>query len=190
MQSRRRSGRTVLLWILGLAVIGGFVVLGLIDARMHRAGGPGIIRFEFVADRMTAARILAAWGADGRDAAKLSVWLDYGFLVLYATFLVVALRAAAAGLAARGHEKLAWIASWIWVLAITGAAFDAVEDFALLLILDGDASRLTPLVATVCAVLKFVALIDVAAFLLIASFVLFRDRRRRRANRPKPLPQN
>ncbi len=43
---------------------------------------------------MRAQRILAEWGEEGRDAARLSLWLDFPYLAVYSVFWLLAVRAA------------------------------------------------------------------------------------------------
>jgi hypothetical protein len=176
MQSPPTKARQIALWVLGIATVVGFAIFGVFDSTMHAAGGPGIARFEIVADRATAARILLAWGDKGQGAAKQSLWFDFAFLVIYGAFLGLAIKTVAAGLLRRGYERLAWLGSWLWTFAIIGALFDVFEDIALLRILHGDTGRVTPWIATYMAVLKFAFLIPAILYLIAAMYVLLRDR--------------
>jgi len=38
---------------------------------------------------------MAEWGEDGKEAARESLWIDFGFLIAYGTFVTLALRATA-----------------------------------------------------------------------------------------------
>jgi len=44
-------------------------------------------------DAGAADEILAEWGEAGQDAARESLWIDFGFLLAYGAFLTLALRA-------------------------------------------------------------------------------------------------
>ena len=63
------------------------------DQRMKDTGGPGIVPFELAGDQDRADEILAEWGEDGQDAARESLWIDFGFLLAYGAFLTLALAA-------------------------------------------------------------------------------------------------
>ena len=50
--------------------------------------------------------ILDEWGEDGRDAARESLWIDFGFLLAYGTFLTLALAWARDTIARRDFPRL------------------------------------------------------------------------------------
>ena len=125
------------LWVLGFASAALLLVLALLDLRMQDTGGPGIIAFELAGSNAQATEIMAEWGAAGQDAARLSLWLDFPYLVLYGAFLPA-----------------------------VAALCDVAEDVGLLLILDGRGGTRLPQIATAFALVKFAALAAVAAYLL------------------------
>jgi len=146
------------------------------ENRMKDAGGPGVIPFELTGGQHRADEIMAEWGGDGKDAARESLWIDFGFLVAYGTFLTLALRATRDAAARRGWRRLDAIgAAAIWFGAIS-AGFDALENSCLLLTLGG-ASAVAPLAATVFASLKFLFLAATIAYLLAALATLLSGRR-------------
>ena len=53
--------------------------------------GPGMIPFELTGGQGRADEILADWGDEGQDAAREQLWIDFGFLLAYGTFLTLAL---------------------------------------------------------------------------------------------------
>src|SRR5262245_39136974 len=61
--------------------------------RIEDTGGPGVIPFELTGGEDRANEILAEWGEEGQDAARQSLWIDFGFLVAYGAFLTLALAA-------------------------------------------------------------------------------------------------
>jgi len=65
------------------------------ENRMKDAGGPGIVPFEVTGGQDRAEEIMAEWGEDGKEAARESLWIDFGFLIAYGTFVTLALRATA-----------------------------------------------------------------------------------------------
>lgn len=170
--SRRRW-----LWALGAATLALFVVLALLDTRMTDEGGPGIVGFEFAASEDRAEEILADWGEEGRDAARLSLWLDFAYLALYGSFLTLAVAAIRDGAAARGRSRLVRTGAVIVAFPVTAAACDAAEDVLLLLVLGDEGGAAAPPLAAGLAGLKF-ALAGVAILYLLAGLISLRVPRR------------
>lgn len=164
--TRRRA-----LWPLAAATLGLLVVLVLIDGRMQDAGGHGIVSFELAGSSGRAGEILADWGADGRDAARLSLWLDYVYLVAYGTFLWLAIRALRDAARRRGWERFARPGGAIALLPLAGAACDAAEDAFLLLVLGGHGGSAAPVLATVFASVKF-ACVAIALLYLLGGLIV------------------
>ena len=135
------------------------------DERMQDAGGPGIVSFELTGGEDRADEILAEWGEEGQDAARESLWIDFGFLIAYGTFLTLALAATRDLARERGWPKLVRLGRVVVYFGALGAAFDALENVCLLLTLDG-AGKAFPLLATVFATCKFILLTVAIAFLL------------------------
>lgn len=173
--SRRRA-----LWLLGLATLALLVVLALLDGRMQDQGGHGIIAFELAGSSGRAAEILADWGPEGSDTAQWSLWLDYLYLALYGAFLWLAILAVRDGALRRGWVRFARPGGAIALLPIAGAAFDAVEDAFLLLVLGGHGGHSAPLLATIFASLKFACLAVALLYLLGGLVALGVARVRRR----------
>jgi pimeloyl-ACP methyl ester carboxylesterase len=167
------------LWILGLASLALFVVLAAIDVRMQDAGGWGIVDFEVAGSRAGAQDILADWGSRGQDAARLSLWLDYLYLVAYGAFWALAASAVRDLSGRLGWQRFAAIGPAMVVAAIGAAVFDALEDVGLLLALGGHGGEVAPVVAAICAGFKFLLLIVVTLYVAIALVRWGLERRRR-----------
>jgi hypothetical protein len=135
------------------------------EQRMHDGGGPGIVPFELAGGQDQADEILAEWGEEGRDAARESLWIDFGFLLAYGIFLTLALASTRDLARERGWRRLAAIGGAIISFGALGAAFDAVENVCLLLTLD-DAGGVFPLPATIFATCKLILLTTAIAYLL------------------------
>jgi hypothetical protein len=160
------------LWITGLLALGFFVVLGVIDSSLKDTGGPGIVPFEVEFTSDNARDTLAKWGADGRDDAKLSLWLDYGFLIAYGAFFSLAVKALVESL---GWHRWAFLAP----LPIVAAVSDAVENAFLLMTIGQDGDQPWPLLAGLFASIKFLLLTPAQVFVLV-GFVVWLSRRARR----------
>ncbi len=133
---------------------------------MKDGGGPGMVPFELTGGQDRADEILAEWGEDGRDAARESLWIDFGFLLAYGTFLTLALAATRDLSRRRGWPRLAAIGAVVVSFGALGAACDAVENVCLLLTLGG-AGAAFPLLATIFATCKFILLAVAIAYLLV-----------------------
>jgi hypothetical protein len=161
-------------WALVAAGIAALLVLWAMspmESRMQ-ANGPGMVPFELNGGQGRADEILAEWGEDGRDAAREQLWIDYGFMLAYGTFLGLAGAAVRDLCRNRGLPRLGalgGIATWFGPAA---AGFDALENACLLLNLAG-AGAAFPFLATVFAVCKFTLLVAAIAYLVagIASLL-------------------
>lgn len=164
------------LWALGVVLIVLFVVLGSLYVRMRDAGGPGIVGFEFAGSEHRAAEILADWGEGGRDAARLSLWIDYPYLLVYGALFTLAV-AATRDLARRmDWRRLAAVGAIVVFFPAAAAGFDAIEDVGLLLALDGNGGDAAPLLAAICATLKFVLFVIALAYILVGLIQRLRRR--------------
>ena len=169
--------RRTLLWLLGVAalLVGG--VLLAIDGRMWDEGGPGIVGFELAFDEESADRILAEWGGDGRDAARLSLWLDFLYMALYGAFWTLAAAAVRDLARGRAWSRFAAAGSVAVAAAVVAPLADALENVCLLLVLEGTGGGTTPLLAGLFASVKFlcltVAILYVVIGLLRAAFARF-----------------
>ena len=170
MRGAERSGRA--LWITGVATFGLLALLGVIDGQIRETGGPGIIPFEVEFTSENARETLARWGEAGRDDARLSLFVDYPFLIAYAAFFSLAVTKLCASLGWRRWEFLA-------LFPLGAAVCDAIENAALLLTIGQDGAQPWPLIAGVLASIKFALLTPVQIFVLI-GFVVWLIRRARR----------
>jgi pimeloyl-ACP methyl ester carboxylesterase len=151
--------------LLGIASAALFVVLAAIDSRMWDEGGPGIVGFELAGSEEASRDILAEWGDEGRDAARLSLWLDFPFLISYGAFFTLAV--AAVRDAARRHGWRRLSTSGVVFLPGLAALFDALENVGLLLAVGENGGAVAPLAAAVCAAVKFLLLFIVDVYLVV-----------------------
>ena len=145
------------------------------DQRMKDTGGPGIVPLELAGSQDRADEIFDEWGEEGQDAARESLWIDFGFLLAYGTFLTLAAAATRDLARSRGWTRLAWIGAFVVPFGALGAAFDAFENICLLLTLDG-AGSVFPLLATIFASCKFILLAVVIVYLLAGLALRLRNR--------------
>jgi hypothetical protein len=121
---------------------------------MQRTGGPGIIPFE-LAGPGSSKRILERWGADGRRTARASLVLDFPFLVAYTSLnltLTARARRAYRGDAAERVGRL------VAVVQVAAGVCDAIENTALLGVLDRGGDDRLAAAARTAARAKFAGL--------------------------------
>ena len=158
----------------GIATVVLLLAMSPADQRMQDTGGPGMVPFELAGGQDRADEILAEWGEDGQDAARESLWIDFGFLLAYGTFLTLAL-AAVRDLARDGVAPARRDRRGRRLFGALAAAFDALENICLLLTLDG-AGAAFPLLATIFAACKFILLVAAIAYLLAGLAMWLRSR--------------
>ncbi len=159
----------------GIATVLLLLAMAPADERMQETGGPGIVPFELTGGQDGADEILSEWGEKGQDAARESLWIDFGFLLAYGTLLTLALAGVRDLARERGWRRLAAIGGVAVAFGALGAAFDALENICLLLTLDG-AGAAFPLLATIFAACKFIFLAAAIAYLLAGLVAQLRTR--------------
>lgn len=158
--------RKQLLIACGFTTAAFFLVLTVIDQRLAAIGGPSILDLEFAGSLGRATEITAEWGAHGRYLARLSLWIDFGFMVSYGSFFALAALATRDFARERDLRVLAVAGAAAPVFALAAALFDAAENVIWLLVIGGHAGEIGPPIATSCAALKFL-LIGLAIFYVL-----------------------
>lgn len=161
-----------LLILLIAANIGLIAALKPFVTRLKDSGDKcSMVHFELAAgSARNAERIMAIW----RDAkleqdARISLWLDFAFLLAYPLGLALACWTLANG--GSGWVAQAGICTGFLVLLCT--PLDAAENIALLRMVDKGADGAIVRVAAVCAVIKFLLAGLAMLYLLIALPFLF-----------------
>lgn len=149
-------------------------------------GDVGIIEFELARTEEKASEFYGELGEGGRDAAKDSLYIDFLYLVLYAFTYAMGCLIVAARAAERGMTKLASWGRPLAIGAVLGACCDAIENLALLRVLDGHTDQPWPGIAFSFASVKFL-LLTVAGLYAIVGLLLTL-RRARREPTPEPQP--
>jgi hypothetical protein len=163
---RERPSQSVLMGVTAIALVGMlvfYVAMRPDEAAMQAAGGYGIVNYElaFTAEQVDA--ILAAWGPDGQAAARHQLWLDYGLMPSYGFLFAGLVLMISRGLAGRIQS----LGLALTPASLAAAVFDAIENVMLLSMLNGGAPG-PALIAGVCTAVKFLLLVIVFLFSLIA----------------------
>lgn len=169
--------RKQLLISIGIAMVVFNIVLVVLDRKMQDAGGPSILGFEFAGSEQQAAQIMAEWGADGRDYARWSLWVDFGFMLSYGSFFALAALATRDFARERGLAALAAAGVFAPLCAASAAVFDAAENTFLLLTLGGHGGSFGPPIATACASVKFLLITLAIVYVLWGLAIRLLQRR-------------
>jgi len=157
--------------LLGIAMVALTIVPFLIfEKRLEHTGGPGIVGFEFAATNARASQILAEWGPKGRHTARLSLIVDYAYMISYGGFFTLAGLATRDLARARDWRRLAAAGTIVPFFATAAALLDATENVFLLLVLGGHGGEHAPLIATICSSIKF-TLITIAIGYVLCGLV-------------------
>jgi hypothetical protein len=159
------------MWLLFAA----WIVLGvaqLPELDTMSSHGSSIFDFELVRTTARAHEILDGWGADGRSAARTSLWIDYGYLISYALLLMLGCLAVARRAEQSGRPGWARAARILAVAGVAAGLFDALENAALLRILSGHLDQPYPALAFGSALCKFALSASALAFLVVGWIAL------------------
>jgi hypothetical protein len=175
-----RPSRKRLLIAVGLATVAFDLAVLLLDKRLEATGGPSILGLEFAGSEHQVGRIMSEWGEHGLHLARLSLWLDFGFMLSYGTFFSLAAFATRDLARERGLRLLVRAGAVTPLLAPAAALFDAAENITWLLLLGGHGSALAARFGTMCAVAKFVliALAILYAICGLIAWLRFRIQRK------------
>lgn len=126
-----------------------------------------IVAFELARTSDQALRMIAEWGTSGVEKARMSIYLDFVFLVLYSWAISLGCRVASdfskQNLLIRTGTLLAKL---IWVAALC----DVIENVAMLMTLQ-QVSETTLTIAFWSALLKFTLVLISLVFILLATGV-------------------
>jgi hypothetical protein len=129
----------------------------------------GIVGYEFAWTPARALEMFRAWGEPGRQVARESLWIDFGFMPAYA-LLAAGLALNAARQAESGRARR--LGRWAAALPFGAWALDALENVMLLRVLGSPAQPpAAPLaVAGAAATVKFGLLAVCAAYVVGACW--------------------
>lgn len=144
-----------------LAATGAFAgytaIMAVLESRMRATGGPGIIPFELAGSAFRAEQIMAQWGRAGERAARVSMWLDFGYMTTYGALAALLIDRARRR---RGHPRVLTSA------AIVAVAGDAIEGVSLIKVLDRKHVDTHARRARAAALVKFAALAGALGYVL------------------------
>jgi hypothetical protein len=121
----------------------------VLERCMRQAGGPGIIPFELAGSASRAEDMMTRWGSEGQRAARLSLWLDFGYMATYGTFVALLVDRARRR---RGDTPA------LPAIVIVAVAADATEGVSLLKVLNRTRIPVYSRAAQIAALIKFAVL--------------------------------
>lgn len=146
-EARKRLFFTLLVLTLSL-----FAIFRVLDTPLQTDYAPsGIVSFELAGTPQNAAHIVLTWSAEAMLNAAFGLGIDYLFMPVYAFALAFG-TLLAAGRHAGWLKSLGAVAGYG---AFAAALFDAVENYALFQVLLGAFDSSYPMLAAVCATVKF-----------------------------------
>ncbi len=137
-------------------------VMFVLERRMRRTGGPGIIPFELAGNASRAEDMMARWGSDGQRAARLSLWLDFGYMATYGTLTALLVDRARRR---RGHPAA------LPAMVVVAVAADATEGVALLKVLNRARVTVYARRAQIAALIKFAVLAGALGYVATDRFL-------------------
>ncbi|MEE6135115.1 hypothetical protein SKC41_02075 [Mycobacterium sp. 050128] len=143
-----------------IAFAGATALMLVLERRMRATGGPGIIPFELAGNASRAEAIMARWGADGQRAARISTWLDFGYMATYGNLLAL--------LVERTRRRCGHPVGLPVVVGVAVAG-DAVEGVSLLNVLHGTRVAENARHARTAALIKFAVLVLSLAYVAAGS---------------------
>jgi hypothetical protein len=133
-------------------------IMLVLERRMRRTGGAGIIPFELAGSASRAEDIMTRWGEEGQRAARLSLWLDFGYMTTYGAFTALLVDRARRR---RNHPAA------VPAIMIVAVAADATEGVSLLKVLNGTRVDRHSRRARNAALIKFTVLAGALAYIAI-----------------------
>lgn len=164
---------TLLSWPQRWLVLGALVALaawvmferiGPLDQLLKAREPGGIFALEFAWTAARAGEVLSAW-RDLEAAVRAQTGWDFVFLLCYP----LALSLGCAMLADAEANPVPFIGAFVAWAVLAAAPLDAVENLAMLRMLDHGASEALAKLAGWCAGLKFTLLLAAAGYLLLAG---------------------
>jgi hypothetical protein len=150
--------------LLGVAAIVMVGRLGPLDQLLRTRVAAGIFALEFAWSGERAREVLAAWqGLE--EVVRRQTWWDYLFLLCYPP----ALSLACAMLTDTQANPVPMIGAFVAWAVLAAVPLDAIENLAMLLMVDYGASEILAKLATWCAGLKFTLLLAAVGYLLVAG---------------------
>jgi hypothetical protein len=155
--------------ISGILSIVIFLLMRPVETALKQASAFGVIELEFAWTVEQINVIFDAWGPELINQELLITFIDYGFLIAYSFFL-----ASLSLLITRKvkNQKIQLVGYYMVIASFSAATFDAIENFNLILMLSSpkDFPNFSPVLASICATLKFGLIILIILYWIVSGF--------------------
>lgn len=130
----------------------------------------GILNFEFAWTPEQVKAIFTTWGAEGMVLQALGVYWDFLYIIGYSLFIFGCILL----ISRRLKGKFQIVGLYASLTPIIAGIFDVLENLNLLIMLENPASfpSFIPLIASMCATIKFSFLIIAIIYFVFALIVL------------------
>ena len=145
-------------------------VLSVLGRPLQQEACPqGIVSLELAGKTARVREILEAWGQEGRALARKHILLDYLYLVCYSITIALGCALVAQKLAPQSGSMATVGGILVWA-QFGAAVLDAVENYAMLRVLDSPQGAFWPAVARGCAAPKF-AIVVLGLLYVVLGFL-------------------
>ena len=138
--------------------------------------GYGILDFEFAWVSERVLLIFSSWGPSGMVLEALAIYWDFLYIVGYASFISGAILL----ITRRLEGKIQKVGLWMTLTPILAGILDVIENINLLIMLNNPSgfAASAPLIASICATIKFGFLFIAIGFALVACVILLLRKRK------------
>jgi len=145
-----------------------FAIFRLLDKPLQTDYAPnGIVSFELAFSPQDAAHMVLTWSEQAILNASFGLGIDYLFMPVYAFALAFG-TLLAAGRHGGWFKSLGAAAGYG---AFAASLFDAVENYALFQVLSGAFNSSYPMIAAVCATIKFLLLVMGLLYAIVGGVI-------------------
>ena len=147
-----------------------FVILTVLGGMINPSSPNGILDYEFA---LTSSRVLAifnAWGTTGKQQVAFGIYMDFFYIIAYGALIFGCLLIAARKL----EGKFQTIGLYMTIMPVIAGVCDVIENVNLLLMITDNTfvTSASPLVAALCASIKFSIIIACILFFVVEIIVI------------------
>ncbi len=164
------------LQIITLTALVAFLLMTILGGVVNKAPVYTILDYEFALTLDSVVLIFNAWGAAGKQQIALGIYMDFLYIVAYVALIFGCLLIAARNL----EGKFQTVGLCMVITPIIAGICDIVENVNLLLMIvdTTNVTPLNPLIAALCATVKFSIIIACILFFLVEIIVIAINRKK------------
>ena len=153
-----------------------FVVMTMLGGLVNAAPVYGILDYEFAWTSAQVELIFIAWGAAGMQQIAFGIYMDFLYIIAYGALIFGCLLIATRKL----EGKIQTIGLYMAITPVIAGICDVIENVNLLLMIADDSfiASASPLVAALCATIKFTIIIACILFFLVQIILIVIKRKK------------